>query len=109
MGLAAAEVKNPTRNVPLIAKRVLARIVLFYLLTLLLISFDIPYTYPVSCTPSKSEDDGLTDLLSAQNLATASTATSPFTIIFDMVGSKIGGSFMNTGTAPVSLPPSNSC
>lgn len=57
----------------------LARILIFYILTLILISFNIPYTYP--------------------NLATASTATSPFTIIFDMVGSKVGGSFMNTGSS----------
>jgi AAT family amino acid transporter len=70
---------SPTtsRNVPRIAQRVLIRIVLFYILTLLLISFDIPYTY--------------------KNLSTASTATSPFTIIFNTVGSKIGGSFMNVG------------
>jgi hypothetical protein len=62
---------------PRVIRRVFWRILIFYVLTIIIIGFDIPYNYP--------------------NLSTRSTATSPFTIVFTMVGSKVAGSFMNTG------------
>ncbi|GAA5887307.1 hypothetical protein JCM6882_002485 [Rhodosporidiobolus microsporus] len=75
VGMAAAETKNPTRNISRIANRVFFRIIFFYILTVILIGFDIPYNFP--------------------NLASGTTATSPFTIVFDKAGAKAGGSFMN--------------
>ncbi|GAA5860050.1 hypothetical protein JCM8547_003074 [Rhodosporidiobolus lusitaniae] len=75
VGIAAAEAKNPTRQLKRIASRILGRILVFYVLTVLLINFNVPYTYP--------------------DLSTASTATSPFTIVLSQAGARAGGSFMN--------------
>lgn len=72
----AGETKNPSRNIPRVIKRVWARIFIFYVLTTIIIGFNVPYTYP--------------------NLSTKSTTTSPFTIVFAQAGAKAGGSFMNT-------------
>ncbi|KAJ7440063.1 amino acid permease/ SLC12A domain-containing protein [Mycena galericulata] len=75
IGITAGEQRNPTRNVPRVINRVFFRILIFYILTVILIGFDIPYNFP--------------------NLSTKTTATSPFTLVFAQAGSKIGGSFMN--------------
>ncbi|GAA5825598.1 hypothetical protein JCM11251_000304 [Rhodosporidiobolus azoricus] len=75
VGVAAAETKNPTRNISRIANRVFFRIIFFYILTVVIIGFDIPYNFP--------------------NLSTGTTASSPFTLVFDKAGAKAGGSFMN--------------
>jgi len=48
----------------------------FYILSVLLIGLNVPYNYP--------------------GLSTPSTATSAFTIIFEMAGSRVAGSFVNT-------------
>ncbi|KAL8291596.1 hypothetical protein RQP46_001854 [Phenoliferia psychrophenolica] len=61
---------------PKVIRNVFFRILLFYLLTVIIIGFNVPYNYP--------------------NLSTKSTLTSPFTIVFSMAGSKSGGSFINT-------------
>jgi amino acid transporter, AAT family len=48
---------------------------IFYILSIFLIGLNVPYTYP--------------------GLSTKTSATSPFTIVFQMVGAKAAGSFIN--------------
>lgn len=68
IGVAAGEASNPRLSIPRAVKQIFWRILLFYVLIMLLISFIIPYTDP--------------RLLNADN----SIALSPFTIIFSMTG-----------------------
>lgn len=75
IGITAGETKNPSKVMPKVIRNVFYRIILFYLLTCIIIGFNVPYNYP--------------------NLSTKSSATSPFTIVFAMAGSKSGGSFVN--------------
>jgi AAT family amino acid transporter len=60
---------------PRVVKNVFWRIMIFYIISVLLIGLNVPYTYP--------------------NLSNRSSTTSPFTIVFQDVGSKVAGSFMN--------------
>ncbi|KAF9646561.1 hypothetical protein BDM02DRAFT_3118383 [Thelephora ganbajun] len=76
LGITAGETKNPSKNMPRVVKAVFWRILIFYVLSVLIIGLNVPYNYP--------------------GLSTKSTATSPFTIIFEMAGSRVAGSFVNT-------------
>ncbi|OJT15330.1 hypothetical protein TRAPUB_8126 [Trametes pubescens] len=76
LGITAGETKNPSRNMPRVVKFVFWRILLFYILSILLMGLNVPYTYP--------------------GLSNKETTTSPFTIVFAMAGSTVAGSFMNT-------------
>jgi AAT family amino acid transporter len=51
------------------------RILIFYILSILIIGLNVPYNYP--------------------GLSTKNSHTSPFTIVFQMAGSQIAGSFIN--------------
>ncbi|CUS20569.1 LAQU0S01e09626g1_1 [Lachancea quebecensis] len=73
--LTAGEAVNPVRNTPKIIKTVFWRILIFYVFTAFFIGMNVPYNYP--------------------NLSEKSVMTSPFTIVFQMVGSRGAGSFMN--------------
>ena len=73
--LTGGETENPLRNTPRMIKTVFWQILLFYIIATFLISMDVPYLYP--------------------NLANKETVTSPFTIVFQMAGGRILGSFMN--------------
>ncbi|KAA1469881.1 hypothetical protein DENSPDRAFT_835560 [Dentipellis sp. KUC8613] len=75
LGITAGETKNPTKNMPRVVKFVFWRILLFYILSILLIGLNVPWTYP--------------------NLSNKTTTTSPFTIVFKEVGSNVAASFMN--------------
>ncbi|GAA5971453.1 hypothetical protein JCM21900_002210 [Sporobolomyces salmonicolor] len=75
VGITAGEQQNPLRNVPRTIYRVFWRILFFYICTVIIIGFNIPYNTP--------------------NLSTKSTQTSPYTLVFQAAGSNIGGSFMN--------------
>ncbi|KAL7336457.1 amino acid permease/ SLC12A domain-containing protein [Rhodotorula toruloides] len=75
LGVTAGETKNPIRNIPRVTRSVFWRILIFYISTVIIIGFNVPYDYP--------------------NLSIKSTATSPFTLVFQQAGSKAGGSFMN--------------
>ncbi|KAA8564045.1 hypothetical protein EYC84_012038 [Monilinia fructicola] len=75
IAITAGETKNPTKNLPRVVKNVFWRILIFYILSVLLIGLNVPYNYP--------------------NLSSKKTATSPFTIIFQMAGAKAAGSFIN--------------
>ncbi|KAI9170563.1 amino acid permease [Paramyrothecium foliicola] len=75
IAITAGETKNPTRNMPKVVKNVFWRILLFYILSILLIGLNVPYTYP--------------------NLNSKETRTSPFTIVFEMTGAHVAGSVIN--------------
>ncbi|CAN9121529.1 unnamed protein product [Alternaria alternata] len=75
IAITAGETRDPARTLPRVVKNVFWRILLFYILTAIMIGFNIPYDYP--------------------GLSTKSSRTSPFTIAFQMAGSKAAGSFVN--------------
>lgn len=75
IAITAGETQNPTKTMPRVVKNVFWRILIFYVLSILIIGLDVPYTYP--------------------NLSEKNTATSPFTIVFVEAGSKAAGSFIN--------------
>ncbi|GAA5827450.1 hypothetical protein JCM5353_002103 [Sporobolomyces roseus] len=75
IGITAGEQRNPLRNIPRTIYRVFWRIIIFYICTVVIIGFNIPYNYP--------------------NLSTKTTGTSPFTLVFQEAGSNVAGSFMN--------------
>lgn len=75
IAITAGETVDPARQLPRVVKNVFWRIMGFYFLSTLLIGLNVPYTYP--------------------DLNTKTTSTSPFTIAFQMAGSKVAGSFMN--------------
>ncbi|KAM4064587.1 amino acid permease [Hirsutella rhossiliensis] len=75
IAITAGETKNPTKNMPRVVKNVFWRILLFYILSILLIGLNVPYTYP--------------------GLNSKSTRTSPFTIVFQMTGARAAGSVIN--------------
>lgn len=73
--LTAGETKNPLKTIPKTIKVVFYRILIFYVLTAFFIGMNVPYNYP--------------------GLSEKTITTSPFTIVFQMVGAKAGGSYMN--------------
>ncbi|CCC71994.1 hypothetical protein NCAS_0J00140 [Naumovozyma castellii] len=73
--LTNGEAANPLRNTPKIVKTVFWRILVFYVGSTFFIAMNIPYDYP--------------------GLDTKSVVTSPFTLVFQMAGTKAAGSFMN--------------
>ncbi|KAI4753142.1 amino acid permease [Aureobasidium sp. EXF-12344] len=75
IAITAGETKDPARNLPRVVKNVFWRILIFFIVSVILIGLDIPYTYP--------------------KLSSKTVATSPFTLIFKKTGAKGAGSFMN--------------
>lgn len=75
IAITAGETRDPARVLPRVVKNVFWRILLFYVLSALMIGLNVPYDYP--------------------GLSTKSSRTSPFTIAFQMAGSKAAGSFVN--------------
>ncbi|CAO3677004.1 unnamed protein product [Umbelopsis vinacea] len=78
VGITAGESANPHKTVPSAVKQVFVRIVLFYVLTILVIGLNIPYTDP--------------RLLSASG---SNAAVSPFTLVFQMAGAAWAADLMN--------------
>ncbi len=68
-GITAGETKDPKTSIPKAVRSVFWRILLFYVLSMVVISFIIPYTDPT--------------LISA---STTNVGASPFTIVFKMAG-----------------------
>lgn len=73
--LTSGEMKNPVKNTPRVIKVMWIRVFVFYIMTIFFIGMNVPYDYP--------------------GLSTGDVVTSPFTIVFQMVGAKAGASFMN--------------
>lgn len=78
VGIAAGEVKDPKTSIPKAIRSVFWRIVIFYVLSVLVIAFLIPYTDPRLI-----------------NASTTNIAMSPFTMVFSSVGLKYAGSLVN--------------
>lgn len=77
IGITAGESENPERAVPKAIKQVFWRILLFYVLSIAVISAIIPYTDPLLLNKSES------------------VSQSPFTIVFDRVGIAFAASVIN--------------
>ncbi|KAL1987468.1 hypothetical protein VTN96DRAFT_3850 [Rasamsonia emersonii] len=75
IAVTAGETKNPSKNLPRVVRNVFWRILMFYILSILIIGLNVPYTYP--------------------GLASKDSRTSPFTIVFQEAGSAVAGSFIN--------------
>lgn len=75
IAITAGETKDPHINMPKVVKNVFWRILFFYVLSVLIIGLNVPYNMP--------------------GLQSKSSRTSPFTIVFEMAGSNIAGSFIN--------------
>ncbi|KAI8387537.1 amino acid permease/ SLC12A domain-containing protein [Blakeslea trispora] len=77
VGITAGESQNPHKTVPAAVKQVFFRIVLFYILSILIIGLNIPYTDP--------------DLLRGSG----NIAVSPFTLVFKKAGASWAADLMN--------------
>jgi AAT family amino acid transporter len=75
IAITAGETKNPSQTLPRVVRNVFWRILIFYILSILIIGLNVPYTY--------------------EGLSTKDSHTSPFTIVFMMAGSNVAGSFIN--------------
>lgn len=75
IGVAAGETTNPAKAIPSAIKKVFWRILLFYILAILVISFLIPYT--------------------SNQLMGGNVATSPFTLVFKNSGITFVANLMN--------------
>lgn len=71
IAVTAGETKDPAKNIPKVVRNVFWRIILFYIISIVIISLNVPYTYP--------------------DLSSGETATSPFTIVFVQAGSAVAG------------------
>ncbi|KAE8420758.1 amino acid permease/ SLC12A domain-containing protein [Aspergillus pseudocaelatus] len=77
VAMTAGETRDPARTYPGVIRNVFWRIVVFYVVSIAIIGFDVPYDYP-----------GLAS-------SRADSSTSPFTIVFAEAGSAVAGSFVN--------------
>lgn len=91
VGITAGESANPHKTVPSAVKQVFVRIVLFYVLTILVIGFNIPYNDP--------------RMLSASG---TNATLSPFTLIFQMAGAQWAADLMNAVLLITMLSAANS-
>lgn len=88
IGIAAGESKDPHINIPKAMKQVFWRILLFFILSILVISLLIPYTSP--------------------QLASTDVEMSPFTLIFKHIGITFAASLMNAVILTAILSAGNS-
>ncbi|KAL5046425.1 hypothetical protein BDW71DRAFT_214671 [Aspergillus fruticulosus] len=75
IAITAGETKDPARTLPKVVLNVFWRILIFYILSSLIIGLNIPHNYP--------------------SLNEGTVKTSPFTLVFEMTGTKAAGSVMN--------------
>ncbi len=97
VGLAAAETRNPRKSLPKAAKQVLWRVALFYIVNLLIVGLNVPYTDP--------------RLLGSGTAASAGVdaAASPFVLAIQNAGIKVLPSIINAVVLISSLSVANSC
>ncbi|TCP21170.1 lysine:proton symporter (AAT family) [Scopulibacillus darangshiensis] len=89
VGISAGESENPAKNVPKAVKQIFWRILLFFILSIIVISFLIPYDDP--------------RLLNAD-----SVSVSPFTLVFKRAGLAFAASVMNAVVLTAVLSTANS-
>jgi lysine-specific permease len=88
IGVAAGESKNPAKMIPLAMRQVFWRIILFYILSIAIISFLIPYT--------------------SSHLAVGNIEQSPFTLVFQQTGISFVAGIMNAVVLVAILSAGNS-
>lgn len=88
IGVAAGESKNPHENIPKAIKQIFWRILLFFILSILVISLLIPHNAP--------------------ELALSGIETSPFTLVFKHLGITFAASLMNAVILTAILSAGNS-
>lgn len=91
MGIAAGESENPGKNIPKAAHQIFWRILLFYILSILVISLIIPYTDP------RLLNNELTDI-----------SVSTFTLVFERAGLLSAAAVMNAVVLTTVLSAGNS-
>ncbi|WP_166358406.1 amino acid permease [Pseudomonas sp. PS24] len=91
VGVAAAESKNPSKNVPIAVRQVFWRITLFYILAIFVIGMLIPYTDP-----------------SLLRNETTDISVSPFTLLFERAGFAAAAAVMNAVILTAILSAGNS-
>lgn len=91
MGIAAGESENPGKNIPKAAHQIFWRILLFYILSILVISLIIPYTDP------RLLNNELTDI-----------SVSPFTLVFERAGLLSAAAVINAVVLTTVLSAGNS-
>lgn len=88
IGIAAGECKDPGENIPKAIKQVFWRILLFFILSIFIISLLLPYTSP--------------------ELASSDVEMSPFTLVFKKMGIPFAASVMNAVILTAILSAGNS-
>jgi amino acid transporter len=91
-GLAAAETKNPKKEIPKASKQVIFRILIFYCVNLLLVGLIVPANSPLYSTPGSS-----------------SSRHSPFVIAIQLAGIKVLPSIFNAVILIAVMSVANSC
>jgi amino acid transporter len=97
VGLAAAETRNPRKSLPKAAKQVLWRVALFYIINLLIVGLNIPYTDPRLLGSGKAASAGV------------DSKASPFVLAISNAGIKVLPSIINAVVLISSLSVANSC
>lgn len=88
IGIAAGEAENPKEVIPKAIRQVFWRILLFFILSIFVISLLIPYTSP--------------------NLGSTDVSMSPFTLVFENIGITFAASLMNAVILTAILSAGNS-
>lgn len=88
IGIAAGECKDPAENIPKAIKQVFWRILLFFVLSIFIISLLVPYTSP--------------------ELASSDVEMSPFTLVFKQMGVPFAASVINVVILTAILSAGNS-
>jgi amino acid transporter len=91
-GLAAAETKNPKKEIPKASKQVIFRILIFYGVNLLLVGLIVPYNSPLYSLPGSS-----------------TSRRSPFVIAIQLAGIKVLPSIFNAVILIAVMSVANSC
>jgi lysine-specific permease len=79
IGVTAGEAKDPSTSIPKAIKKTFWRLFIFYILTVIVVSFLMPYNNPALIKAGTSED----------------ISVSPFTIVFQNVGLNSAATIMN--------------
>jgi len=94
VGVAAGESQNPRRDMPRAIRTIFWRILLFYILSIAVIGFLLPYTDP--------------SLLAADGGGADAVTASPFTLVLDRAGIAVAASVMNAVILTAVLSAGNS-
>ncbi|MFS0782572.1 amino acid permease [Bacillus sp. 1P06AnD] len=89
VGISAGESENPQKNVPIAIRQIFWRILLFFILSIIVIGFLVPYDDP--------------RLLNSENVS-----VSPFTLVFERAGFAFAASVMNAVVLTAVLSTANS-